>query len=158
MKTLILYTTTYGYSEEIAKSIASHYPDATLQNIQKDRNVDLSKVDHVILGGSVYMGKIHKSLSSFALAHESELLKKKLGLYVCCLYGDKYMEEMKTNFPSTLIEHAYATENFGGKLQTEKMSFLHKMIMKMVAKSEQGMGVVLAYPERVEEFVNLSQV
>jgi menaquinone-dependent protoporphyrinogen oxidase len=153
MKTLILYSTTYGYAEEIAQSIASYYPEATLQNIQKNKNVDLANVDHVILGGSVYMGKVHKNLTVFAAMHEGELLTKKLGLYLCCLFGDKYMEEMKTNFPLSLIEHAYATENFGGKLQTDKMNFMHKMIMKMVAKSEQGKEPVAAYPERVEHFV-----
>lgn len=156
MKTLILYSTTYGYAEEIAKSIASRYPDATLQNIQKNKNVDLNPYDHVILGGSIYIGKVHKDLAAFAATHESELLTKKLGLYICCLFGDKYMEEMKANFPLSLIEHAYATENFGGKLQNDKMSFMHKMIMTMVAKSEQGKEPIAAYPERVDAFVNRS--
>jgi menaquinone-dependent protoporphyrinogen oxidase len=156
MKTMILYSTTYGYAEEIAKSIASHYPEATLQNIQKNKIVDLTLYDHVILGGSVYMGKVHKKLAAFAAMHEGELLTKKLGLYLCCIIGDKYMDEMKANFPLSLIEHAYATENFGGKLQTDKMNFMHKMIMKMVAKSEQGKEPVVAYPERVEHFVKQS--
>ncbi|MGB7595383.1 MAG: flavodoxin domain-containing protein, partial [Erysipelotrichaceae bacterium] len=118
MKTLILYSTTYGYAEEIAKLIANRIPETTLQNIQKNKNVDLTLYDHVILGGSIYIGKVHKDLASFAAAHESELLTKKLGLYICCLFGDKYMEELKANFPLSLIEHAYASENFGGKLQS----------------------------------------
>ncbi len=158
MKTLILYSTTYGYAEEIAKSLASHFDHCDIQNIQKRANIDLSTFDHIILGGSIYVGKVHKDLSTFAQEHESELLTKKLGLFLCCLFGDKYMEEMQANFPATLIEHAYATENFGGKLQTEKMSFVHKMIMKMVAKSEQGKNPIVAFPERVEGFVNRSKL
>jgi len=156
MKTLILYSTTYCYAEEIAKLIANRIPETTLQNIQKNKTVDLTPYDHVILGGAIYIGKVHKDLVAFAAAHESELLTKKLGLFICCLFGDKYMEEMKANFPLSLIKHAYTSENFGGKLQTDKMSFMHKMIMKMVAKSEQGKEPVVAYPKRVDAFVNLS--
>jgi menaquinone-dependent protoporphyrinogen oxidase len=158
MKTLILYSTTYGYAEEIAQSIASHYPDAVVQNIQKNNKVDLSLYDHVILGGSVYMGKVHKELTQFATKYERELLEKKLGLYLCCLFEDKYMEEMQANFSAKLIGHAYTAMNFGGKLQTDKMNFLHKTIMKMVSKSKEGQGPVNAYPERVEEFVRNGQI
>lgn len=153
MKTLILYSTTYGYAEEIAIALAERYSEATIQNIQMNKKVDLSAYDHVVLGGSVYVGKIHKDLVAFAVSHEAELLNKKLGLFICCLFGDKYMEEMHANFSDALIDHAYATENFGGKLQTEKMSFVHKMIMKVVAKSERGKAPVKAYPERVDAFV-----
>lgn len=157
MKTLILYSTTYGYTEEIAMALAKHYTDATTQNIKKNTKVDLSKYDHVILGGSVYMGRVNKKLTDFAKMHEAELLQKKLGLFICCLVDDKYMEEMSANFSAALIDHAYVKENFGGKLQTEKMSFMHKMIMKMVAKSEQGKEPVKAYPERVDAFAKLME-
>ena len=158
MKTLILYSTTYGYAEEIANALANQYGEAVVQNIQKNKTVDLSAYDHVVLGGSVYMGKIHKDLSTFALDHENELLNKKLGLFICCLFGDKFIEEMQANFPAKLIEHAYVTENFGGKLQVEKMSFLHKTIMKMVAKSSQGKGPIEAYPQRIEHFVQAASI
>jgi menaquinone-dependent protoporphyrinogen oxidase len=158
MKTLVLYSTTYGYAEEIAQSIAAYYPAAVVQNIQKNNKVILSQFDHVILGGSVYMGKIHKDMTQFAAKYENELLEKKLGLFLCCLFEDKYMEEMQANFSAKLIDHAYTAMNFGGKLQTAKMNFLHKTIMKMVSKSKEGQGPVNAYPERVEEFVRNGQI
>jgi len=72
MKTLILYSTTYGYAEEIAKLIANRIPETTLQNIQKNKNVDLTPYDHVILGGSIYIGKIYKVLAAFAAEHEAD--------------------------------------------------------------------------------------
>ena len=70
MKTLILYTTTYGYTQEIVDEMKKRIPDATAINLQKTTEVNLEAYDSVILGGAIYVGKVHKNLIEFAKTHE----------------------------------------------------------------------------------------
>lgn len=153
MRTLILYTTTYGYTQEIVDEMKKRIPDATAINLQKTTEVNLETYDSVILGGAIYVGKVHKNLIEFAKTHENALLKKELRLFLCCAFEANFNEEIITNFPARLIEHASSIENFGGKLQVEKMNFAHKMMVKMISKTPEGSKPILTHPERIETFL-----
>lgn len=59
MSTLIAYSTKYGCAEKCAKMISDELKDRVdLINLRKENDVDLQKYDKVIIGGSIYIGKI----------------------------------------------------------------------------------------------------
>ena len=84
MKTLILFASRYGATEEIAYMLKSAVGgDVTVCNV-RDRGVSLEGYDTVIIGSCVYMFKLDKHIKRFLRRNEKTLLGKKLGLYLCC--------------------------------------------------------------------------
>jgi len=65
METLIAYATRYGCVEKCAKMLAEKLDGkVTLVNLQKTR-VDPASYGRVIVGGSIYIGKIQKEVRDF---------------------------------------------------------------------------------------------
>ena len=80
MKTLILFASRYGATEEIAYMLKSAIGgDVTLCNI-RDRSISLEGYDTVIIGSCVYMFKLDKHIKRFLRRNEKTLLGKKLGM------------------------------------------------------------------------------
>lgn len=138
MKTLILYSTKYGCAEECAKELASRLGgDTVLVNLKKEKVPPLNEYDRVIIGGSIYVGKIQKVITRYIDDHRSELKAKKLGLFFCCMSeGDMEKTQLKSAFPADLTAVAAATENFGGEFKISKMNFLDRFIVKKISKVE----------------------
>lgn len=85
MKSLIIYKSKHGTTEKVANYIKDHMPGETsLLHLDKyTQKVSLKDYDTVIIGGSIYMGKIQDRIKAFCKEHEEELLKKHLGLFIC---------------------------------------------------------------------------
>lgn len=61
MKTIIIYTTKYGCAEKAAYLLRSKLGEGTeAVNLMHAKEPLLDKYDTVILGGSIYFGKIQK--------------------------------------------------------------------------------------------------
>ena len=141
MKTLIVYGTTYGFTEQCVKTLAQKLGgQADLINIGKGEPATLAGYDAVVLGSSIYMGQINKKLKDYMDAHAVELAKKKVGLFLCSGLPENLEQNFNTNFPRQLLEVAVAKEHFGGVLNKSKMSFGHKMITKMMESVTQKEG------------------
>jgi len=153
MKTLIIYSTSYGYTSEVVARMARQLLEVTAINIVEDKTVDLDAYDQVILGGSIYVGRVHKDLAAFIKNNQEKLLNKPLKLFLCCAFEAKFQEDLALNFSPELLAHAQKVENFGGRITMDKLSFGHKIMAKMVAKTPEGKQPVNAYPERVEAFL-----
>ncbi|BCJ96327.1 flavodoxin [Anaerocolumna cellulosilytica] len=135
MKSIILYTTRYGCTAEVAKQIQGKLAsDCKSINIVTERVPSLDPFDNIILGGSIYIGKIQKELTSFAISNLKELLSKNIGLYLCA--GAPQEEELNKEllgaFPKELFEHAIAKDVLGYAFTFEKMRFLDRFIMKKI--------------------------
>lgn len=136
MKNLIIYATRKGSSFELSKILAEKLEGTTeLADIKS--NPDISSFDTIILGGAVIAGKIMGNMKKFSEINLSELLEKKVALYVCCL--DKSEKGIRgyfdNTFPSQLIEHSIAQENFGGSFLPEKENFLMKSLLKLMGST-----------------------
>ena len=135
MKSIILYTTRYGSAAEVAKRIQKEIgADCLTCNIMKEDAPSLDQFDTVILGGSVYIGKIQKKLTSYMIANLPQLLTKKIGVYICA--GAKNPEdrdkELTDVFPAELLAHAVVKNVLGYAFYFEKMKFLDRFIMKKI--------------------------
>jgi len=66
MKTLIAYGTKHGCSQKCAMELSRELKDKIeIVNLRDKINIDLSKYDRVVLGGSVYIGRIQKEVTDF---------------------------------------------------------------------------------------------
>lgn len=140
MRTLIIYATQYGSAEICANQLASQIGgDVFTHNLDQTPHPDPAAFNQVILGGSIYIGRIQPAIIQYIAAHQTALLQKKLGLYICCLYsGEKAEAEMKAAFPPEILAHASARGIFGGALFYKKMKWLEKKMVSFAMKREMG--------------------
>jgi menaquinone-dependent protoporphyrinogen oxidase len=143
-KVLIAYATKHGCAEECAKILSGKMNTETdLLDLKEKKNIDIGAYDKIIVGGSIYAGRIMKESRDFCTKNESVLKGKKLGLFICgTSEGDTAKQQVESSFPQELLNAALAKESFGGKIQLSKMNFMEKKIIKVVAKVESDMSNV----------------
>lgn len=133
MKTLIIYETKHGATEQIARSLAQRLPEAVLCNLKKEGAPDLTGYDCIVLGGPLTAGQVPKSLKAFAQQHEAVLKKRRLGLFVSGLQPEEEARYLEDNFPG-LLAGAKAKRFLGGIFDPKKCGFLERTMMKAAAK------------------------
>ena len=144
MKTLVIYRTRYGTAALAAGMIQSRLgEETTLLDLRKNRSPDLDKADVILIGGSIYAGKIQTDLVAFCERYRTELLSRPVGLFITCLYeGEKAREELNSNFPTWLTAHAFAAIPVGGQLRIKSLRFLDRLMTKKVAKQTEDVDTL----------------
>ncbi|MFW5987954.1 MAG: flavodoxin domain-containing protein [bacterium] len=153
MKTLIAFATKHGATKNIAEKIAGKLDEnVNLYNITEKNEISLSNYDKIIIGGSIYAGRIRKEVKEFCSNHIDELLEKdKIGLFISCMgEGEKAEEQLKDNFPDKLYKNAVATGALGGEFDFNKLSFFEKLVVKMVSGVKESQSNILE--ENIVEF------
>lgn len=155
MNTLIAYSTKYGCTEKCATILSEKLTGKVdLCNLKVAKVVDLSQYDKVIIGGSIYIGKIQREVSEFCLKNLNELKEKKIGLFICCMRdGDIAETELNNSFPQQLLSHAVAREYFGGEFIFKKMNPIERFIVKRVSKIDKDMSNISE--ENINRFAQL---
>lgn len=136
MTTLIAYGTKYGCAEKCARKLAKEIQGRVdTVNLKENTVIDLTQYDHVIIGGSVYIGRIQKEVTNFINSNLNELLSKEIGLFICGMQeGEALDKEMADSFPSDLLIKAKSIKHFGGEFIFKKMNFMEKTIVKKISK------------------------
>ncbi len=113
MALLVLYATKSGATEQCAKVLFEELSHCTICNIDLEKpNID--EFDSIIIGAGVRDGKIYKPIRDFIKKNEHELLKKRMGYYICNEKPKKTEEIIGDNFSDDLKNAAICIESFGG--------------------------------------------
>lgn len=167
MNTLIIYASKHGSAEKCAVELSEKLTEkAYLCNLKDGKVPELSEYERIIVGGSIYAGRIQKEVSEFCSNKISELMDKKLGLYICCMNKSASETQLKDAFPQELFNNAIAKESFGGEFKFRDMNFMEKtitkMIFKVLAKDNPGIPAIdmkkdlsLLSQEKIDKFVQL---
>lgn len=136
MRTLIIYGSNHGCTKKCADILEEKLKgEADIVDIRNDITLDLNSYDKVIIGGSIYMGKIQKEITEVCESYCENLKDKKIGLYVCCMNEENVEAQIKNNFPKDLLLCAVAQGYFGGSFNFKDMNFVERFIIRKVAKS-----------------------
>lgn len=155
MKTIIVYASHYGYTEELVNKMIKESNDTFDSfNIVSNHSLDLKQYDNVILGSCIYIGLIDKEMKKFIHNNQALLLEKNLGIFLACAFEDQFESHLLNNFPIELINHSMFTLNLGGKLQKDKLSLAHKLLVGMIEKTEKGKKPIKSFDKRTQEIVN----
>lgn len=141
MKSIIIYSTKYGSAEKASELLKENMVgEVELVNIMKQTVPDIKGYNNVILGGSVYVGKIQKKLTNYINENIDELLKKRIALFICAGSLDKEIIQkyIKELFNPKLYNKAIWTDTFGYEICFEKMNFIEKFMMKKIKKSTES--------------------
>jgi menaquinone-dependent protoporphyrinogen oxidase len=134
MNCLIIYMSRHGTTAKVAAEIKEKLGNekTTLVNLEKDQVPSLDEFRTVIVGGSVHAGTIQQEIMTFCIRNKTELLKKRLGLFMCFMNSDLGDLEFEDSFPIDLRRHAIATGLVGGEFLIEKMTASEKDSVKQV--------------------------
>ncbi len=155
MKTRILYASSYGYAKEMAEQLSVGLSgEVQCVNLNVKQNLDLNDVDTIVLGSSIYVGQIHKSMKEFIKVNHDLLLKKRLVIYLCCAFEHEFENHLKNNFPLELLEHASMIQNLSGAIDKSKLNFGYKMMVSMIEKTEAGKKPILRYDDRIQTILS----
>lgn len=154
MRTLIVFASKYGCAEKCARLVSEELKDEVdLVNLKEENKIELSKYDTIIIGGSIYMGKIQKSVTNFCTGNLEEIKKKRLGLYICAMSeGEAASTALTSSFPQQLMEVARAKQHLGGEFRLDRMGFFEKLIVKKVSKVTENKSNILT--QNIHEFCN----
>ena len=138
MNILIAYMTKYGAAKQCAEILANKlYGTKKIVDINEEPDIDITPYEIVVIGGSIYAGRIQNKVKDFCRENIALLLKKEVGLFICCMEeGEKAEKELKESYPEELFNHAVAKDYFGGAFNFEKMNFIEKFLVKKIAKVE----------------------
>ncbi|HMA60085.1 MAG TPA: flavodoxin domain-containing protein [Halanaerobiales bacterium] len=151
MKTLIIYASKHGSAEKAANKLYQHLGDEKeIVNIQENSKPFLENFDTVIIGGSIYGGKIQKEIQKFIEDNLETLLSKRIGLYLCCGIEKDFEKQLENSMPEKLLGHTSVVGYFGYEYNIDKMNFLEKTMVKFVAKDKAGKSNI--NEENIKEF------
>lgn len=133
MKTLIVYTGKYGFTKQCVEDIASALKGAVdVVELNIPTNIDLTNYNQVIIGGAIYMGKVHKNITTFVHNNLEILRNKRIGLFITCGFSENFDMYLRETYPERLLAIALTKRCFGGELQISKMKFFDKMLTIMM--------------------------
>ena len=164
MKTLIIYGSKHGFTEKCSEILKEKLNGEVLVvNIKKDIIPDMTSFDNIVIGGSIYVGKIQKDISEFCIKNANILKNKKIGVFVCCMNeGEKAISQLNSCLPKEVLSMAIAKDYFGGGFTFSKMNFFETFIIKMVSKKEKkslkvdiNKDVINIYEENIKKFALL---
>jgi menaquinone-dependent protoporphyrinogen oxidase len=134
MKTAIIYATSHGTTEKVAKQIQGELGNnAQLFNLKENKTIDLSQFDQVVIGGSIHAGQMQGRVKKFCKQNMVDLLQKRVALYMVGMNEPEFETEFNNAYPELLRKHAITSKCVGGEFLFEKMNFLEKLIVKKVS-------------------------
>jgi len=144
MRTAIVYTSNHGTTEKVAQKIKEGLGEekAQLFNLKKNKKFDVSQFDQIIVGGSIHAGQVQKKVKHFLEKNTPELLKKRLGLFLCCMHEDEAVNQFNREFPEKLRSHAISKKIMGGEFLFEKMNFVEKALIKKIAGVKESVSKI----------------
>jgi menaquinone-dependent protoporphyrinogen oxidase len=157
VKVLIAYRSRYGTtaacSSELSEQIQA---GARLVDLGKNIFPDVEPFEIVLIGGSIYGGKIQREVVSFCEKSRERLLARKVAAFLCCLYqGEQANAQLRASFPPWLLAHAFSSALFGGELRLRALRPIDRMLLKGLPRG-QGDVSLLRHDEitRLAETVN----
>jgi menaquinone-dependent protoporphyrinogen oxidase len=144
MKTLILYGTTYGCTEKCAFKLAKYMTDdVSVLNLEDNKEIDITDYEIVIIGGSIRLGRMNRSVSNFCRKYLNVLLQKDIGLFICCMNEiEQAKEYLEAGFPRELQNRANAKGYFGGELNLEEMTPFERSLLKNVINIDESISLI----------------
>ena len=114
MTYLIIYMSRHGTAARVATEIKEKLgtEKTTLVDLEKDQVPSLDEFNTIIIGGSVHAGTIQQELMTFCIRNKSELLNKRLGLFMCFMNNDLMELEFEEGKVIYLLYLSFILLNF----------------------------------------------
>ncbi len=155
MNTLIIFATKNGSVKEVAQLIKQEIAGKVkIVDINKEKVMDISNFDNILIGSSIYFGQINRKIKNFIFLHRPEILHRKFGIFL--MAGEPKKEimdrQIKDAIPNDLYTKAEVISVIGSEIQLEKFSWLVRFILKYVRKVKSSYKDI--DKQKIKEFTN----
>lgn len=133
LRTLIIYASKTGTTEECAKEINRKLQGSKMVNIL-NYSEDIDSYDLIVIGTPIRMGMIDKKIKKFLISNMEVLKVKRTAYFICCGFSENRKKYFDDNIPKDLLDTAIIYDTFGGRMDIKKQKGLDKVIVKMVSK------------------------
>jgi len=135
MRTAIVFASKHGTTEQVAGNIRERLIDdeVVLFNLAEKKRIELRSFDRILIGSSVYVGKIQPRVRKFVEQNMVDLLQKEIGLFVCCMFFEKADEQIEKSFSAVIRKHARSIKHMGGEYRFEEMNAIERFLLKTIA-------------------------
>jgi len=163
MKTLIAYGTKYGTTRKAAEEISKRLPgEVDLVNLKENKEPDVCIYDAILIGASVYGGKIQREVRSFLDKQKHNLIVRPYGLFIAAGNNLEVERNYRVYVGKGIYDSAKIREYIGYSYDFSKMNFFEKIIVKKVAKitentekiEEEGLNSIVQWVKDVENSLN----
>jgi menaquinone-dependent protoporphyrinogen oxidase len=129
---LIVFRSKYGTTAACARELAAGIGgDIEVADLARARVPPLGGFDTVLIGASIYGGKVHRSVTAFCEREQELLRQRRVGLFLCCLYrGERAAAQLRAAFPEWLAAHAFTRELFGGALHVDRLTLGDRILVQ----------------------------
>ena len=144
MKVLIAYRTRYGTTESCARRIGQLLSaEVVLHDLRAPGTPALEGFGAVLIGGSIYGGRVQREVSSFCERQQQRLSAVPVGLFICCFFeGEKGMAELNAAFPPWLTAHAFSRELLGGALRLDRLTVPDRLLVRCLMRPPRDVSSV----------------
>lgn len=134
MKTAIIFSTSHGTTEKAAQLLRKSLKGKIdVIDLKKSPGLNLDDYNSIILGSSIYAGSVKSRLKQFIKQNQTDLLTKRIGLFLCCMYeGDKAAKQFETAYPKELRDLSVSKGLFGGEFVLSNLNFFERKLIKMI--------------------------
>ena len=131
MKVLIIYSTKGGVSKQCAEMLKDRLSGAIQVDVYDIKDAPPSPVgyDVAVIGGSIRMARIKRSLRTYLKANANTLNSIQTALFLCCGITEDFDDYVKLNFPKKIIP-TLGIHFFGGELKPEKLKGFDKLVVR----------------------------
>jgi menaquinone-dependent protoporphyrinogen oxidase len=154
MRCLIVYCSSHGTTEKAAHMLQEYLNyDVEIADLKKSDTPDLSGYDAVLIGGSIHYGRIQGKLRRFIHNNRWELMRKKLGLFLCCMSeGEQALKQFEHAFDPELREASNAIGLFGGEFYFSRMNRLERFVAEKVSGEKRDVSKLNV--QKIKEFAD----
>jgi menaquinone-dependent protoporphyrinogen oxidase len=144
MKVVIAYRSKYGTTAACARTLGELVRgEAVIADLARRPWPAAREFDVVLIGGSIYGGKIQREVASFCEREREGLLRCKVGLFLCCMYqGEQAEAQLRGAFPEWLSAHAFAASVFGGELHHDRLSAFDRLLLLGLPRNSQEVSLL----------------
>jgi menaquinone-dependent protoporphyrinogen oxidase len=153
MKTLILYETKMGFTQQCAETLHNQLKESVMQDIH-DESYDLNDYDTILVGSPIYIGELEQFTKRFFIRHKPELMKKKLGIFCAGMNREEFNLAVQNSLPPDIFYHANIV-HCGGQIDMDKLSFKQKFTIRRRLGIKENSKV--ENPGKIDEFVKWVQ-
>ena len=134
MKTAIIFSTSHGTTEKAAQLLRKNLKgEIDVIDLKKSPGLNLDDYNSIILGSSIYAGSVKSRLKQFIKQNQNDLLTKRIGFFLCCMYeGDKAEKQFETAYPEELRKLSVSNGLFGGEFILSNLNFVERKLIKMI--------------------------
>ncbi len=150
MNVLIVYGTTEGMTARIAQRMGEVADslgwNATVSKVEDaERELPPGPFDAVLVGGSVHIGQYQRAVRRFVLSHLEMLAETRSAFFSVGMAiaskneaDRRAARRLAAEFPAKLGWRPNAIEVFAGALMFSRYGFLTRLVMRAIARREQG--------------------